>query len=254
MNEPRQTRQPTDYAFFFDIDGTLAPFQTVPQDVSIPSHVIGQLGILRDRLGGALAFVSGRPLEQIDALTRPLQGGAAGIHGAEIRTLDGKVTRASIDTQQLSQIEQMLAEQTRAFKGVLIEKKSMAFALHYRQAPDAQRPLQALANTVVERYPDFKVQAGKCVWEIKPRSCDKGKAIRFLMESAPFFGRVPVFLGDDITDEAGFRYVNQQQGVSIKIGEGESEAIHRIAGVTQVYEWLDDLINYKINIDSLRSV
>ncbi|WP_338049283.1 trehalose-phosphatase [Rosenbergiella gaditana] len=254
MNELRQICRQNDYAFFFDIDGTLATLQATPEAVSIPAPVITHLTLLTQNLSGALAFVSGRPLSQIDELTYPLRGAAAGIHGAEIRTLNGELIATRVDPQQLCEIDQQLSRDIEPMPGVRLEKKSIAFALHYRQAPTAQQALHELANTIVKRYPDFKVQAGKCVWEIKPRACDKGKAISYLMQTSPFIGRIPVFIGDDMTDEAGFQYVNRQQGISIKIGCGESEATHRIDNVTQLYQWLDQLANNNINLDTMRSV
>lgn len=254
MNELRQRCRQNHYAFFFDIDGTLADLQATPEAVSIPSSAVADLEQLTQQSGGAIAFVSGRPLSQIDALTYPLHGAAAGIHGAEIRTLNGELTITHVDAQQLGEIEQYLSREITSLAGVRLEEKGIAFALHYRQAPNAQAALQQLAKHIVERYPDFKVQAGKCVWEIKPRACDKGKAINFLMQTPPFKGRIPVFLGDDVTDEAGFQYVNQQHGISIKIGSGESEAIHRLPNVIALHQWLDDLANNNIDLDKMRSV
>lgn len=254
MNEPRQLCRQHDYAFFFDIDGTLASLQATPEAVSIPASVMTDLKQLTQEVGGAVAFVSGRPLSQIDTLTHPLQGAAAGIHGAEIRTFNAELTTTHVDAQQLGEIEQQLSREIASLSGVRLEKKGIAFALHYRQAPTAQQVLQRLADAIVERYPDFKVQAGKCVWEIKPRACDKGKAIHFLMQTPPFTNRIPVFVGDDVTDEAGFQYVNRQQGISIKIGRGESEATHRMNNVTALYQWLHDLANNNVNLDEMRSV
>ncbi|PIJ46170.1 trehalose-phosphatase [Tatumella sp. OPLPL6] len=254
MNESRQQCRQNDYAFFFDIDGTLASLQATPEAVSIPVSVITDLKQLTQQLGGAVAFVSGRPLSQIDALTQPLRGAAAGIHGAEIRAFNGELTTTDTDAQQLGEIEQQLSREIASLPGVRLEKKGIAFALHYRQVPSAQQVLQRLADDIVKRYPDFKVQAGKCVWEIKPRACDKGKAIDFLMQTPPFKGRIPVFLGDDVTDEAGFQSVNRQQGISIKIGSGESEATQRINDVTALYQWLGKLANNNVNLDNMRSV
>ena len=96
----------------------------------------------------------------------------------------------------------------------------MAFALHYRQAPEHQHAVLALAQAVVQRHPILALQPGKCVVEIKPRGVNKGEAIAAFMQEAPFRGRKPVFVGDDLTDEAGFSVVNQLSGVSVKVGGG----------------------------------
>lgn len=97
----------------------------------------------------------------------------------------------------------------------------MAFALHYRRAPQQQSAVLELAQRIVQRYPLLALQLGKCVVEIKPRGVNKGEAITAFMQEAPFAGREPVFVGDDLTDEAGFSVVNQLQGMSVKVGAGK---------------------------------
>ncbi len=233
------------YAFFFDIDGTLAGLQSTPDAVSIPTEVIAQLVSLSHSQKGALAVVSGRPLTQIDKLIAPLVCAAAGIHGAEVRDAQGIYHQVDVDPQQLKEIATQLTDATEKLPGVLLEKKALAFALHFRQAPEFEQTLHQLASEIVRDYPTFTLQPGKCVWEIKPQQCDKGAAIDFLMKNEPFQGRTPIFVGDDVTDESGFRVVNQRHGISIKIGTGVTEARYRLAGVTQLYQWLQNIMELK---------
>ncbi|PLL04907.1 trehalose-phosphatase, partial [Klebsiella pneumoniae] len=80
-----------------------------------------------------------------------------------------------------------------------------------------------------------------CVVEIKPRGVNKGEAITAFMQEAPFAGREPVFVGDDLTDEAGFSVVNQLQGMSVKVGAGETQAHWRLADAAAVRTWLQHL-------------
>ncbi|MGS9235452.1 trehalose-phosphatase, partial [Salmonella enterica subsp. enterica serovar Infantis] len=87
------------------------------------------------------------------------------------------------------------------------ETKGMAFALHYRQAPEHEEALLALAQHVTQHLPQLALQPGKCVVEIKPKGTNKGEANAAFMQEAPFAGRIPVFVGDDLTDEAGFGVV-----------------------------------------------
>ncbi|OKT06261.1 trehalose-phosphatase [Escherichia coli] len=93
----------------------------------------------------------------------------------------------------------------------------MAFALHYRQAPQHEDALMTLAQRITQIWPQMALQQGKCVVEIKPRGTSKGEAIAAFMQEAPFIGRTPVFLGDDLTDESGFAVVNRLGGMSVKI-------------------------------------
>ena len=242
-------------AFFFDIDGTLAALQETPEMVSIPSHVRKDLSQLSKQCGGALAVVSGRPLSQIDQLFNPLVLPAAGIHGAEWRDLQGVVSRTSTDPQTLKRIEQRLEQGIKQLPGVVLEKKRIAFALHYRQARAWSHQTRELARTVAEEFPGLALQSGKCVAELKPASIDKGVAITRLMQQNPFNGRVPVFFGDDLTDERGFKVVNQLQGISVKVGEGQTQARYRLHSTDDVYAWIKQVLEPRIRQSPpLRSV
>lgn len=242
-------------AFFFDVDGTLAALQPSPEMVTIPSHVRKDIFQLSQQCHGALAVISGRPLTQIDQLFAPLQLPAAGVHGAEWRDTHGKVQRTSPDTQSLKQIEQRLEEGVLSLPGVVLEKKRIAFALHYRQARQFSHQTRELAQLMSEQFPGMAVQTGKCVVELKPASIDKGVAIKRFMQEVPFSGRIPVFFGDDMTDERGFKVVNQLQGISVKVGEGRTEARFHLHSTEDVYAWIKQLLNPGIRQSTpLRSV
>ncbi len=125
------------------------------------------------------------------------------------------------------------------YPGAELETKGMAFALHYRQAPQHEDALMTLAQRITQIWPQMALQQGKCVVEIKPRGTSKGEAIAAFMQEAPFIGRTPVFLGDDLTDESGFAAVNRLGGMSVKIGTGATQASWRLAGVPDVWSWLE---------------
>lgn len=229
-------------AFFFDLDGTLAQIQPSPELVFIPASVQEALQQLHAS-HIPVALVSGRPLEQIDALIAPLQLPAAGIHGAERRGADGQVQRLALDSAVFSEIQQELARACAEHPGLRLENKGIAFALHFRQAPELEETARALALVFVERYREVLVlQPGKCVFELKPRGASKGEVIRTFMQEAPFAGRTPVFVGDDRTDEAGFEVVNQLGGLSIKVGDGPTLATQRLTSVDAVGAWLGSLL------------
>jgi len=227
------------YAFFFDVDGTLAAIQSRPEAVFIPEQVIAQLQRLSALSQGALALVSGRPIEQLDALAAPWYGPAAGVHGAERRDAEGNLQRISLPVEVEQSLRTELQDAMASWPGTQLEVKGMAFALHYRQAMQHEQDVMRLAEQSVKRFPGLALQPGKCVVEIKPAGIDKGAAISDFMQQPPFAGRTPVFIGDDLTDEKGFLAVNARQGVSIKVGEGSTQAHYRLHDVDAVYGWLE---------------
>lgn len=229
-------------ALFFDVDGTLAEIQPRPELVFVPPAILAALEQLHAS-GVPVAVISGRPLAQLDALLGPLRLPAAGVHGAERRSASGELCNLALDQRLLHQVGEELQRACAAHPGLLLESKGVAFALHFRLAPELEPIARDLADAFAERYAELlTVQPGKCVFELKPRGASKGEVIRAFMGEAPFAGRLPVFLGDDLTDEAGFAAVNALGGRSIKIGTGPSEAHERLASVAAVSDWLEGLV------------
>lgn len=233
---------PRRYAFFFDVDGTLAEIQPRPELVFIPPSTLAALERLH--AGGIpVAVISGRPLAQLDALLAPLQLPAAGVHGAERRDATGELRNLALDNQALARIQRELQQACSEHPGLHLENKSVAFALHFRQAPELEEVARTLAEDFAQRYAEvLTLQPGKCVFELA-RGASKGEVIRAFMQEPPFAGCIPVFLGDDLTDEAGFAAVNALGGRSIKVGDGPSEARERVASVAAVGSWIEALLN-----------
>lgn len=230
------------YAFFFDVDGTLAEIRPRPDAVAIPPVVRANLQALSAACRGALALVSGRPIEQLDKLTAPLKLPLAGVHGAERRDGKGNLHRVMLPAEAAASLQQTLEHGMAAMPGALLEDKGMAFALHYRQAMPYRQQILALAASAAAQFPQLTLQPGKCVVEIKLRGTDMGAAIGAFMRESPFSGRIPVFIGDDLTDEQGFLAVNAMQGISIKVGEGSGHARYRLKQVADVYRWLEQIL------------
>lgn len=226
-------------AFFFDLDGTLAELQPRPEQVFIPAETLAALEQLARHHG--VAVVSGRPLAEIDGFTKPLQLPAAGVHGAEWRDPQGEIHRVTLDAAVLAQVGARLEAALADHPDLLLERKSVAFALHYRQAPDKEALVRELAEGIAADHPEFKLQPGKCVFELKPAAASKGEAIARFLELEPFAGCLPVFLGDDRTDEEGFAVVNARGGLTVKVGEGETVAKTRLPSVAAVALWLQQL-------------
>ncbi|MGV4199341.1 trehalose-phosphatase [Citrobacter murliniae] len=228
-------------AYFFDLDGTLAEIKPHPDQVVVPKTVLHLLHRLAAQNAGALALISGRSMAELDVLTTPFRFPLAGVHGAERRDINGHAHIVSLPQDVEREIDVLLNAAMAELPGTTLEAKGMAFALHYRQAPEHEAALLALAQHIIHKWPQLALQPGKCVVEIKPKGTNKGEAIDAFMQEAPFAGRVPVFIGDDLTDEAGFRVVNRAGGISVKVGSGATQATWRLAGVTDVWRWLEQI-------------
>ena len=182
-------------------------------------------------------------MDELDVLAGAGSFPLAGVHGAERRDISGQVHRITLPQDLARELEEELRNALVALPGAKLESKGMAFALHYRQAPQHQQAIAQLAERMVRRWPELALQPGKCVLELKPKGVNKGEAIRAFMQEPPFMNKTPVFLGDDLTDETGFKVVNLMGGYAVKLGQGETEAGWRLDGVAAVHQWLLELID-----------
>ncbi|ROH93027.1 trehalose-phosphatase [Stagnimonas aquatica] len=224
-------------ALFLDFDGTLVALADHPDAIQPPAQLHSLLPALQKRLNKALAVVSGRPLQQLE---RHLPPGLAlaGIHGGEWRWPGQAPQR--MPTASLDPARRSLAD-WQAPPGVWIEDKDLALAVHYRARPGSAALCEQRAAAAAA-LADARLLAGKQVFEIKPRGIDKGTALRRFMAAAPFAGRLPVFVGDDVTDEDGFAAAQALGGIGIKVGVGDSRARHRFHDTQEVFQWLNSLL------------
>lgn len=233
------------FAYFFDLDGTLAHIKPHPDEVSVPDDVLARLSLLAELNDGALALVSGRSISELEQLAQPYHFPLAGVHGAERRDINGHTHRVTLPENIREPLEEELRREIATLDGVELEVKGMAFALHFRQGPQHESRLFELAKQIVARYPELAMQPGKCVLELKPSGIHKGEAIAAFLQTPPFAGKKPVFVGDDLTDENGFAVVNKLGGVSIKVGAGDTQARWRLENVEDVYQWLFKLTDHQ---------
>ncbi|KRE18315.1 hypothetical protein ASE63_03015 [Bosea sp. Root381] len=219
-------------ALFLDFDGTLVEIAPAPDEVRLDRRVPAALDALRTSLSGALALVSGRPVSFLDAALEPYKFDAAGLHGAQVR-LDGEIRAQADAPEAMRSALRDMVRFANSNVGIIIEDKRISAALHWRLAPQLKDEALELMRAVAARMgAGVRLQEGKSVAELVPASASKGTAIAHLMQAAPYAGRMPVFIGDDITDEDGFEAVNALGGLSIRIGEGETRAKIRIASPT----------------------
>lgn len=234
-------------ALFLDVDGTLLEIAPRPDLVRVPPSLPELLLRLSTKRDGALALISGRPIAELDRLFRPWQGAAAGLHGIERRHPDGSYASApSGDADRaaaaaLGRLRPELEALARQWPGVFLEDKGRTLAMHYRATPEAERPIRDAAVRLLQKYADaLRLIAGKMVVEFQPRHHDKGRVIAAFMAEPPFHGRMPVYLGDDTTDEDGFAEVNRRGGLSIRVGpsSGITAAAFELPSVRSALDWL----------------
>jgi trehalose 6-phosphate phosphatase len=238
----RAIPSPREIALFLDVDGTLLHIADTPDAVTIDRATVELLARAHRVTGGATALITGRRIADVDRLFAPLALPAAGQHGFERRDAAGALHRHTQPLPELAAARARLTAFATEHPGVLIEDKELTLAAHYRLAPAAGAALGRLAGRLAaESGGTLAIQRGKMVFELRPAGKDKGTAIAEFLEEAPFRGRTPVFLGDDLTDEHGFSIVNGRGGVSVKVGDGPTEATARLPDVDAVRAWLERL-------------
>ena len=239
---PLAGRPAGELAFFFDLDGTLLDFAETPGAVKVGAELPALLSRLVAATSGAVAFITGRPLADLEHLFPGLVLPAAGQHGAELRTAAGSAVLVA-EPAGWAELSAAAAQAQTAHPGLLFEFKGRSLAIHYRRQPAlatvARRLARRLAGRTQGRY---VARRGHLVEEVRRADTDKGRAIARLLALPPFVGRLPVFVGDDVTDEDGFRWLERQGGVTIKVGAGATAARWRLADPAAVRAWLAQVV------------
>lgn len=247
-----EIHDPRRFALFFDFDGTLADIATRPDDVHVSDDTRHMLLALAVALDGAVAIISGREIASVDQFLTPVRLAVSGVHGLTRRNADGQLFTADLDPGGIQQVEDRLAPFVVANPGLLLERKHGAIALHYRQRPELEEASRAMMREAVAGHASIQLRPGKMVIEALAHDGNKGAAIANFLGEAPFAGRLPVFAGDDVTDEDGFALVNSRQGISIKVGVGETQARYRAKSTQELLSWLKDILQ-KMEDDSEQS-
>jgi trehalose 6-phosphate phosphatase len=231
-------REACAYGFFFDFDGTLTELADTPEAVIVEDRTRRALESLFEVSGGAVAIVTGREIEAIDAFLAPLRLPVAGVHGFERRNGKETISTAAAENGAARSVEKILRSFVDHNPGLLLEKKRGALALHYRLRPELETLCLGLAEDLMARLPEAVLTRGKMVIETRLHRATKGTAILDFLNEPPFRGRIPFFAGDDVTDEDAFAAVNDLGGVSIKVGPGGSKARMRAGSVEEFLTWL----------------
>jgi trehalose 6-phosphate phosphatase len=231
---------PSSAALFLDFDGTLAPIAPRPQDVCVPGWVVPTLERLQHGLQGALAIVSGRSLQQLDAFLHPLVLAAAGAHGAERRSAAGRIERHRAEPP--AAVVACARELAARHAGLILEIKPSGLALHFRARPELEAECRDRLAAALLGAPEaslvWECLHGHCVFELKQRAVSKGIALRAFLAEPAFVGRLPVFVGDDVTDEDGIRAAQAVGGFGVRVGPGPTQARYRLGDTAAVASWL----------------
>jgi trehalose 6-phosphate phosphatase len=232
-------------AILLDIDGTLLDLAPTPREVWVPPGLAKTLNRLLARTNGALALVSGRSLNDIDLIFAPEQFPAVGGHGAEMRIAGDSEAVATHAPPMDKELKRRLAAIARLSPGILLEDKGYSLALHYRLAPHAEKAIYAAVSLIRADLPNAPIEVlpGKCVCEIKHSGFTKASGVRELMTHAPFKGRKPFFIGDDVTDETVFAIMPDLDGIAFSVGRRSRGVAGHFDSPGDVREFLAHLLD-----------
>lgn len=234
---------PARICLFLDVDGSLIEIAARPEAVVVPPSLVADLERASEALDGALALVSGRAIEQLDALFRPLRLRASGVHGAEMR-LSPEMAVSHLPGAAVPQpVRRDLAGVLRDFPGIFVEDKRFSLAVHYRAVPAAGEALLAALRALVARQAEaaMVLLPGHFVFELKRPGFDKGEAVRRFLADPPFRGRTPIFVGDDVTDRPGFAAAIAAGGAAYGVGRPIAGTTGTFDSPSAVRDWVGRL-------------
>ncbi|WP_347304174.1 trehalose-phosphatase [Croceibacterium sp. TMG7-5b_MA50] len=223
-------------ALFLDFDGTLIDLAPTPDSITVGDGLADRLADLADQLDGRLALVSGRAIPDLQRHLGPLRVARAGSHGIARELADGSLLGDA--PVALPPEAEAALQDFAAAHGFMLEAKPHGAALHYRSDPALEPAGLAFAGELAAVHL-LEVKRGKSVIELVRPGVSKEGAVRAFMQVAPFSGAMPVFVGDDITDEDGFRAAEALGGFGVLVGDRTpTRARHRLPDVIAVHDWL----------------
>jgi alpha,alpha-trehalase len=226
----------SDVAVFLDYDGVLTPIVSHP-DLAVLSEatraVLAELAAVT-----TVAVVSGRDVADVRSKVQVPGIYYAGSHGFDIISpsgepvVDDRLDRFRVYLDPLDTATEMLERRLGDVPGAQVERKRFAIAVHYRRVADGDYPeIEAAVEATAPEVPLLRVASGKKIFEFRPDfDWDKGRALDWLLDE---FGLdrhavVPVYLGDDTTDEDAFRII-RRRGIGIVVGRDGEPSLAQFA-------------------------
>jgi trehalose 6-phosphate phosphatase len=225
------------WALFLDLDGTLCDYRDDPADVALTPALRATLSLLATRLDGAVCILSGRSAADLDHILGTLKLPRIAEHGGA-----GAADHDRAYQVQLLAAEILLAEIAAMNPGTWVERKPSSCVLHYRQVPERAECLRATLLRLLPKFERLRLLDGVLVFEFAARDRDKGTALMGQMQLPPFAARVPVVVGDDVTDEDAFVAAIELGGFGVGVGARQSLAAkYHLDDAVAVRQWLAGL-------------
>ena len=247
------------YCLFLDIDGTLADFTLNPKDSVIPTSTLTLLQKIQTH-GVKIAAVTGRSLAEARQMLSPLTLPIAATHGLEIAFDDSsdhnETNVVSVNIIELAVITESIIQSCIPFDDFIVENKPYSVALHFRKNPALADAAYTIMVETLKSHDNWTLKSGKYVWEVVPKGANKGSAILALLKKMQSNKSVfPIFIGDDITDEAGFMAVQGEsksqeddsqliKGMGIKVGCEPTHANYYVHDTHEVTVLLDSFLSF----------
>lgn len=247
------------YCLFLDIDGTLADFTLNPKDSVIPTSTLTLLQKIQTH-GVKIAAVTGRSLAEAKQMLFPLTLPIAATHGLEIAFDDSsdynETNVVSVNIMELAVITESIIQSCIPFDDFIVENKPYSVALHFRKNPALADAAYTIMVETLKNHDNWTLKSGKYVWEVVPKGANKGSAILALLKKMQSNKSVfPIFIGDDITDEAGFMAVQGDsksledesqliKGMGIKVGCEPTSANYYVHDTHEVTVLLDSFLSF----------
>lgn len=238
-----------------DYDGTLVPIVERPELATLPERVRQLLREIARQRQFTIGIISGRGLTDLKEKVSIKGIIYAGNHGLEIEGPGlGFVNPVAEEMRPVFRLIHGVLDKAMApIRGVFVENKGLTISVHYRMAEESKA--EEVGN-IFERViatarslGKVRITSGKKVYEVRPGvDWDKGKAIALLIsrygKSKTEKGLLPIFLGDDTTDEDGFKIIEKHDGISIFVGEEakNSAARYYLKSPAEVEEFLGLLL------------
>ena len=249
MEEIKRRAKGKKMAVFLDYDGTLTPIVESPEQAVLSKEMRNTVRQLARYC--TVGIISGRDLEDVRQLVDIDYIYYAGSHGFDIAGPEGKRKEAQKATEFLPVLdgaEKALKSRLQSLAGALVERKKFSIAAHYRKVADEKvGEVEKAVDQVLESYPDLRKSSGKKVFELQPRiDWHKGRALLWLLEELELNQPdvLPFYIGDDTTDEDGFRTL-RDRGITIVVAKGSrsTEAEYKLADPQEVREFLQQLVS-----------